>query len=137
LIFTQVHHSTDLVNWTRLGLLRRTNNDPNPLLFADGDAGGSSQRFYRTFTNHLITFFPKPSGPFAVGSIDRVMIDPARTNLYRYTPRTNAFMVTFWYPAEPPKAGALPGVMGTNASLPTRTSIPSLALIAGGRKYLP
>jgi hypothetical protein len=39
------------------------------------------------------------------------MIDPARTNLYRYSPRTNAFMVTFWYPAEPPGSGALPAAM--------------------------
>ena len=36
------------------------------------------------------------------------MIDPARTNLYRYSPPTNAFMVTFWYPADPPVADALP-----------------------------
>jgi dienelactone hydrolase len=106
-----VETSTDLVNWTRLGLLLRTNNDPDPLLFTDGRVGGLSQRFYRTFTNHLITFFPKPTGPFAVGAIDRVLIDPARTNLYRYAPRTNAFMITFWYPTDPPKAGALPGPM--------------------------
>ncbi len=59
-------------------------------------------------TNHLLTPFPKPSGPFAVGTVDRVMVDPARTNLYRYQPATNAFMVTFWYPAEPPGAGVLP-----------------------------
>ncbi|MCI0536532.1 MAG: hypothetical protein L0Z50_15035 [Verrucomicrobiales bacterium] len=102
-----IEASSDLVNWTRLGLLLRTNSDPNPVAFVDADASGSSLGFYRTFTNHLITFFPKPTGPFAVGAIDRVMIDPARTNLYRYTPKTNAFMVTFWYPAHS-KAGALP-----------------------------
>jgi dienelactone hydrolase len=54
---------------------------------------------------------PNPTGPFSVGTMDRVMIDPARTNLYRYTPPTNAFMVSFWYPAEPPVAGAVPGRM--------------------------
>jgi dienelactone hydrolase len=106
-----VEASTDLANWTRLALLRRTNNDPNPLVFFDGDAAGLGRRFYRTVTNHLLTFFPKPTGPYAVGTTDRIMIDPTRTNLYRYTPKTNAFMVTFWYPAEPTPAGALPDRM--------------------------
>jgi dienelactone hydrolase len=106
-----VEASTNLAEWTRLALLLRTNNNPHPLLFQDTNAAGLSQRFYRTFTNHLLTGFPKPSGPFAVGMVDRVMIDPARTGLYRYTPATNAFMVTFWYPADPPAAGVLPAAM--------------------------
>lgn len=106
-----VEASTNLAEWTRLALLLRTNNNPHPLLFQDTNAAGLGERFYRTFTNHLLTAFPKPSGPFAVGMVDRVMIDPARTNLYRYTPATNAFMVTFWYPADPPAAGVLPAAM--------------------------
>jgi dienelactone hydrolase len=106
-----VEASTNLAEWTRLALLLRTNNNPHPLLFQDTNAAGLSQRFYRTFTNHQLTALPKPSGPFAVGTVDRVMIDPARTNLYRYTPPTNAFMVTFWYPADPPAAGVLPSAM--------------------------
>ena len=106
-----VEASTNLTDWSSLGLLLRTNNNPNPLIVQDTNAAGLSQRFYRTFTNHLLTAFPKPSGPFAVGTVDRVMIDPARTNLYRYTPATNAFMVTFWYPADPPTAGVLPAAM--------------------------
>lgn len=52
-----------------------------------------------------------PSGPVAVGTVDRVMIDPARATLYRYTPKTNSFMVTFWYPADPPAASVLPAAM--------------------------
>lgn len=36
---------------------------------------------------------------------------PPRTNLYRYNPKTNAFMVTIFYPAETPAAGALPDSM--------------------------
>ena len=107
-----VEASTNLAEWTRLALLLRTNNNPHPLLFQDTNAAGLGERFYRTFTNHLLTAFPNPSGPFAVGTVDRVMIDPARTNLYRYTPPTNAFMVTFWYPADPPAAGVLPAAMG-------------------------
>jgi hypothetical protein len=32
-------------------------------------------------TNHLLTSVPKPDGRFAVGMVDRAMVDPARTNL--------------------------------------------------------
>ena len=106
-----IEASSNLLDWTRLALLLRPNNDLNPLLFQDTNAVGLSQCFYRAPTNHLLTAFPKPTGPFAVGTVDRVMIDPARTNLYRYTPPTNAFMVTFWYPADPPIAGILPAAM--------------------------
>ena len=106
-----VEASPNLTDWTRLALLLRTNNNPNPLLFRDTDAVGLSQRFYRTFTDHLLTAFPKPSGPFAVGTVDRVMIDPTRTSRYRYSSSTNAFVVTFWYPADAPAAGVLPDAM--------------------------
>jgi dienelactone hydrolase len=106
-----VEASTNLADWTRLALLLRTNNNPNPLIVQDTNAASLSQRFYRAITNHLLTGFPKPSGPFAVGTVDRVMVDPARTNRYRYTPATNAFRVTFWYPADPPPAGTLPAAM--------------------------
>jgi dienelactone hydrolase len=106
-----VEASTNLVDWTPLCSPLRANNDLNPLIFQDTNAAGLNQRFYRTWTNHLLTAFPKPSGPFTVGTVDRVMIDPARTNLYRYSPATNAFMVTLWYPAEPTSVGVLPGAM--------------------------
>ncbi len=106
-----VEASSNLMDWTPLAWLLRTNNDPSPLIFQDTNAAGLNQRFYRTFANHLLTAFPKPSGPFAVGTVDRVMIDPARTNLYRYSPPTNAFMATFWYPADTPAAGVLPAAM--------------------------
>ena len=106
-----VEASTNLTDWTPLARLLRTNSDSSPLLYQDTNAPGLSRRFYRTFTNHLLTAFPEPSGRFAVGTVDHVMVDPARTNLYRYTPKTNAFMVTFWYPADPPVAGTLPARM--------------------------
>jgi dienelactone hydrolase len=106
-----VEASTNLKEWVRLAILLRTNNNPHPLQFADASAIDSSHRFYRTPTNHQITLFPAPTGPFAVGCTDRVMIDPARTNLYRYSPRTNSFMVTFWYPAESSNAGTPLGRM--------------------------
>lgn len=106
-----VETSTNLMDWAPLALRLRTNNNPNPLIVQDTNAAGLGQGFYRAVTNHLLTGFSKPSGPFAVGTVDRVMIDPARTNLYRYTPATNAFMVTFWYPADPPPAEVLPAPM--------------------------
>jgi hypothetical protein len=89
-------------------MLLQTNNNPHPLVFQDTNTPGLTHRFYRTLTNHLITSFPKPTGPFAVGTFDRVMVDPTRTNRYRYSPATNAFMVTFRYPGSP-AAGSLPG----------------------------
>lgn len=55
----------------------------NPLLYQDTNAVGLSHCFYGTVTNHLLMAFPKPSGPFAVGTVDRVMVDPARTNAIR------------------------------------------------------
>jgi dienelactone hydrolase len=106
-----IESSTNLVDWTRLTVLRRTNNTAEALVFQDTNAVAFSQQFYRTPTNHLITFLPQPTGPFSVGTIDQVMVDPSRTNLYRYTPATNAFMVTFWYPAAPPGVGILPSSM--------------------------
>jgi hypothetical protein len=104
-----VDTSTNLLDWTRLVMLPRPINDLGPLVFQGTLTPDRTLRFYRTLTNHLITSFPEPSGPFAVGTFDRVMVDPARTNSYRYGSTTNAIMVTFWYPAAEPEAGVLPG----------------------------
>lgn len=102
-----VEVSTNLVRWAPAATLLRTNSDAHPLRFHDTNAAGCAQRFYRTYTNHLLTAFVKPTGPFPVGTVDRVLVDPKRTNAYRYSPPTNAFMVTLWYPADSPP-GALP-----------------------------
>ena len=106
-----VDTSTNLVDWTPVALLQRTNNDPQPLIVRDIPTADRHESYYRVVTNQLPTAFPKPRGPFAVGTVDRVMVDPARTKPYRYTPKTNAFMVTFWYPADPPATGVLPAAM--------------------------
>jgi hypothetical protein len=103
-----VDASTNLRDWTRLALLPRTNSNVDPLLLQDTNAADFTHRFYRTFTNHLITAFPKPTGPFAVGTLVRILTDSSRSN--RYGIRTNSsFMSTFWFPAEPSNAGGLPG----------------------------
>ncbi len=86
-----VEASSDLREWSPLGTVQRTNSELSPAIYRD-TAPGLSQRFYRTFTNHLLTAFPPPSGPFPVGTIDRVKIDPARSGLYRYTPKTNVYL---------------------------------------------
>jgi hypothetical protein len=106
-----VETSTKLPGWTRAATLLRTNSEASPLQFHDPQPAAGGPRFYRTTTNHLLTWFLKPTGPYPVGVLDRVMTDPARTNLYRYTPKTNAFMVTIFYPAEAPAAGMLPDSM--------------------------
>jgi hypothetical protein len=130
-----VEASADLLNWTRLDLLLRTNNDPNPLMIQDTNAVSFQERFYRTFTNNLVTPFAKPTGPYPVGTVSRVLTDPSRTN--RYNIKTNSsFMGTFWYPADRIGAAALPGPYtprraeglspGSNASLFWMPTLPAL-----------
>jgi hypothetical protein len=101
-----VEVSSNLIDWSPLVTLIRTNTSANALGYTDFDAEVLAQRFYRTFTNSLPTIFSKPTGPYAVGTLDRVMNDPSRTNRYRI--KTNSlFLATFWYPAQP-EAGVLP-----------------------------
>lgn len=47
-----VEASTNLMGWTHLAWLLRTNQPPNDLIYADLEAPALNQRFYRTFTNH-------------------------------------------------------------------------------------
>lgn len=102
-----VEASPNLTDWYPLATLQRANTGLAPLRFSDANASQFTQRFYRTPTNLFLTAFPKPTGPFPVGTFSRVIRDPARPNAYRYNNRTNAFMLTCWYPAEP-QAGLLP-----------------------------
>ncbi len=99
--------TANLKDWTPLVTLVRTNRATSPLVWIETNASLSEKRFYRTFTNHLSTAYPKPTGPFAVATFSRVIADPGRTNRYRYNNQTNSFMLTCWYPAEP-QAGLLP-----------------------------
>ena len=97
--------SSNLIDWKPLVTLVRTNASTNVLAYLDADAFGA--RFYRIFTNQFVTALARPTGPYAVGRINRLVTDPSRTN--RYNIKTNSsFMVTIWYPAEA-KAGFLPG----------------------------
>lgn len=103
-----IDSSTDLTQWARQSSILRMNNDPTPVSWQDTKAPGSA-RFYRTPTNYLVTPFPKPTGPYAVGKTVRILTDPSRTNRSGI-PTNSSFMSTIWYPADPPHAGSLPGL---------------------------
>src|SRR5882724_6932859 len=95
-----IEASTDLVTWTPLATLLRTNSSSAPLRYIDAEAALLSNRFYRTPTNHLITAIPKPTGPYPIGTASRQLVDPTRTNRM-------PFWIQIWYPAVP-QAGLLP-----------------------------
>jgi predicted dienelactone hydrolase len=100
-----VEASTKLIDWTAVATLQRKNDSNEALLYTDASAAKFQRQFYRTSSNFYVTPFTKPSGPYAVGTFSRAMTDPSR--LRDTVPRTNSFMVKFWYPAEA-KAGAGP-----------------------------
>lgn len=102
-----VDSSPDLTQWTRQAMLLRTNADAAPLLWQDTNGTAAVSRFYRTPTNYLVTAFPKPSGPYAVGKVVRILTDPTRSNRYGI-PTNSSFMSTIWYPADAPAAPNLP-----------------------------
>jgi len=91
--------SSNLVDWTPLVTLQRTNASTKVLAYTDTEATNGDRRFYRTPSDHFITpFFAKPTGPYAAGMVSRLLTDPSRRN--RYGVSTNdSFMVSVWYPA--------------------------------------
>ena len=100
-----IEASFDLVNWTPLKPLVGVNRRLEPLDAHDPFPTNARQQFYRLSTNHFVTPFPEPTGPYRVGTISRLFTDPSRTNRTRGT--NHQFMVTFWYPAAA-QAGASP-----------------------------
>jgi dienelactone hydrolase len=54
--------------------------------------------FYQKFTNHINSPLPQPTGPFAVGKVDRLFTDSSRNILYRSV-TNGALITTIWYPA--------------------------------------
>jgi dienelactone hydrolase len=98
--------SNDLIHWTRWLTLVRTNASNRPLSLTNVETADGMSRFYRTPTNHIITPYPAPTGPYATGVSWRLLTDPTLRN--RYNSSTNgAFMVSIWYPASAP-VGRLP-----------------------------
>lgn len=97
--------SSDLVTWKSLDTVVVANASTKALIYMDGEAAAFSVRFYRTFSNLLVTPLLKPSGPYTVGRVSRLVTDASRTN--RYNIKTNSsFMLTIWYPAQ-----NIPGVL--------------------------
>lgn len=101
-----VEVSTNLVDWQVLTLLQRTNSATNELTFTDPGGAGAPKRFYRTPTNQFIAAYPKPTGPYPVGRIDRLVTDPTRRNRYGISTQCS-FAIGIWYPAAP-RAGQQP-----------------------------
>ena len=97
--------SSNLVDWTPLTLLQRTNAALDTLQFLDTDAAKFGQRFYRLATNLWVTPLPQSTGPYSVGTLSMLLTDPSRTNKVRHT--NQQFMVTFSYPTFP-QAGVVP-----------------------------
>ncbi len=101
-----VEVSSNLVDWTPLVTLVRTNASTNALIYVESGAVGIRSRFYRLAATNLVAPVLQPTGPYAVGRVDRKLTDPARRN--RYAISTNgSFMVSIWYPAVA-EAGRLP-----------------------------
>ena len=103
--------SSNLVDWTPLVTLQRTNASTNALIYTDTATANWPVRFYRTPATNLITpFSVKPSGPYAVGVHSRLLTDPTRVNCIIGTSISShaSFMVSVWYPAVA-LAGRLPG----------------------------
>ena len=101
--------STNLVDWTPLVTVQRTNSSTKALTYTDASTTNCAVRFYRTPSNHLTTpFSVKPSGPYAVGVTSRLLTDPTRGNCKGNATTHGTFMVSVWYPAVA-QAGRLPG----------------------------
>lgn len=97
----RLESSTDLARWSPLATVVGTNAATNALTFVDDTAPNGPQRFYRTASNHVLTPFQPPTGPYPVGTFSRLLTDPSRSN--RFGVKTNSsFMATFWYPARSP-----------------------------------
>ncbi|MBL9128579.1 MAG: hypothetical protein JNL97_13075, partial [Verrucomicrobiales bacterium] len=101
-----LEQSSNLVDWSSLGMLSATNLSGSPLDYLQPAPGRESPRFLRTPTRHFLTPAAPPTGPHAVGRMDRWVTDPGRGN--RFGVSTNhSFQVALWYPATA-RAGAWP-----------------------------
>ena len=65
---------------------------------ARSDGLGGTVGFYQGLTNQVDSPLPKPTGPFAVGRVDRLFTDSSRDILYRSV-TNGSLMTTIWYPA--------------------------------------
>lgn len=101
-----LEQSSDLGRWSALGMPFRTNRSVAPLTFVGSIPRGMASGFFRTPTRQFLTPTAPPTGPYAVGRLDRWLTDPSRRNRFGVS-TNNAFQVSIWYPAVA-KAGAWP-----------------------------
>lgn len=92
--------SVNLRDWTALRTIPRLVSPGGVYVDTEAGAGEDSQRFYRVPSRHFITPYAPPSGPYAVGRIDRWLSDPTRRNRF-FISTNNSFQVAVWYPARP------------------------------------
>jgi len=65
---------------------------------ASSDCLGGFAVSYQGFTNRMASPLPKPTGPYAVGRVDRLLTDSSRNILYRSV-TNGSLMTTIWFPA--------------------------------------
>lgn len=113
---------------------------------ADGGIPDASCPLPATPDAGVVLVLPAPTGPFAIGRDERLLVDPSRSDPYSSTPGAKrTFVVELFYPADPCASGplapyALPAVsdyMSTQNGLPAgfaaevrdhgRTGVPMVA----------
>jgi dienelactone hydrolase len=98
--------SSNLTDWTPLTTLVRSNASSDALVLTDWAPSARETRFYRTPSTHFIAPHMKPTGPFPVGVVSRIITDPNLRNRYHLS-TNGSFAVSIWYPAVA-RSGVLP-----------------------------
>lgn len=88
-----LEQSSNLGNWGALGMLFRTNRSVQPLIYAGSIPRGPTSGFFRTPTRQFLTPTVPPTGPHAVGRLDRWLSDPSRRNRFGIS-TNNSFQVS-------------------------------------------
>jgi dienelactone hydrolase len=89
--------SSDLQHWEVTVSVLRTNSVPGPVQSLQPST--DLVRYFRTPTNACPTAFPKPSGPYQVGTVSRLFASATRNSTELGSNRE--FMVSIFYPATP------------------------------------
>lgn len=92
-----VESSQDLVHWQATDSALHTNGNASSTQLSL--PSGETARYFRVVTNACPTALPKPTGPYLVGTVSRLLSSATRNTT---APGTNReFMVSVFYPASP------------------------------------
>jgi dienelactone hydrolase len=91
--------SVDLAHWSPWLTLLATNNATSAPSFVDAHMASQPMRYYRLSSQHGLTPYGRPPGPFPVGVVSRMVHDPSQRDRYARLPGEAAFMISVWYPA--------------------------------------